>query len=60
MPQSHVQFHSTDGKRTILVIEDELINREILRMHLQDTHPAITEDCEMQLEAEHSKRHQRE
>ncbi len=51
MPQNHVQFHSMDGKRTILVIEDEMINREILRMHLQDTyHIAFAEDGKKAME----------
>ena len=30
MPKSHIKFHSSNGKRLILVADDELINREIL------------------------------
>ncbi|MBQ6126176.1 MAG: response regulator, partial [Erysipelotrichaceae bacterium] len=30
MPQNHKKFHSVDGKRQILVVDDELINRNIL------------------------------
>ena len=30
MPQSHLKFHSSHGKRRVLVADDELINREIL------------------------------
>ena len=38
MPESHLKFHSSKGKRRILVIEDELINRELLGFMLQDTY----------------------
>ena len=30
MPQNHKKFHSVNGKRQILVVDDELINRNIL------------------------------
>ena len=30
MLKSHEKFHSTNGKRQILIADDELINREIL------------------------------
>ena len=36
MPKNHVKFHSSDGKRHVLVVEDELINQELLRMTLQN------------------------
>ena len=36
MSESHLKFHSTAGKRRILLIEDEAINREILGFMLQD------------------------
>ena len=41
MPESHLKFHSSNGKRKILVIEDELINREILGYMLQDSYNVI-------------------
>ena len=31
MPKSHVKFHSAHGKRMVLVVDDEMVNREILR-----------------------------
>ncbi len=30
MLKSHVKFHSTSGKRQILIVDDELVNREML------------------------------
>ena len=30
MPKNHLKFHSVDGKRLILVVDDEMINRELL------------------------------
>ena len=41
MPDSHLKFHSTNGKRRILVVEDELINQQILSHILQDTYDLI-------------------
>ena len=38
MPKSHLKFHSTAGKRRILLIEDEAINREIIGFMLQDSY----------------------
>ena len=38
MPESHLKFHAANGKRQILVVEDEPINQEILRMILQDSY----------------------
>ena len=35
MPESHLKFHSANGKRRILIVEDEPINREILEMMLK-------------------------
>ena len=35
MPNSHNKFHSANGKRLILVADDELINREMMRAILQ-------------------------
>ena len=41
MPEKHSEFHSINGKRSILIIEDELINREILGYMLQDTYEVL-------------------
>ena len=36
MPESHVKFHSLNGKRRILIVDDEMINREMLGHILSD------------------------
>ena len=36
MLKSHEKFHSANGKRQILVADDEFINRELMRAVLQD------------------------
>ncbi|MBQ8995140.1 MAG: EAL domain-containing protein, partial [Oscillospiraceae bacterium] len=36
MLKTHEKFHSTNGKRQILIVDDELINRELLNLVLQD------------------------
>ena len=41
MPDSHLKFHSANGKRLILVVEDEMINREILGMILGETYEVL-------------------
>ena len=41
MLDSHVKFHSSDGKRQILIADDELINREILGAILQDKYNIV-------------------
>lgn len=41
MLDTHVKFHSVNGKRLILIIEDELINREILGNILKDDYEII-------------------
>ena len=41
MPENHLKFHSANGKRRILVIEDEAINREILCSLLAGTYEVI-------------------
>lgn len=41
MPEKHSEFHSINGKRRILIIEDELINREILGYMLQDVYEVV-------------------
>ena len=38
MSDTHDKFHSANGKRTVLVVEDELINREILSMVLSENY----------------------
>ena len=39
--KNHLKFHSTNGKRRILIADDEMINREILGAILQDTYETI-------------------
>ena len=41
MLKSHEKFHSANGKRQILIADDELINRELLRMVLQQDYELI-------------------
>ena len=41
MLKSHEKFHSANGKRLILVADDEEINREILRYMLQDDYEVL-------------------
>ena len=41
MPQNHLKFHSTNGKRRILIVEDEMINREILAHLFQDAYNVV-------------------
>ena len=41
MPETHLNFHSYNGKRRILVIEDEAINQEILSLILSDMYEVI-------------------
>lgn len=41
MLKSHEKFHSENGKRLLLIAEDELINREILREILQDEYELL-------------------
>lgn len=41
MPESHLKFHSSNGKRKILVVEDELINREILKAMLTGVYDVL-------------------
>ena len=36
MLKSHEQFHSQNGKRRVLVVDDEMTNREILGLFLED------------------------
>ena len=41
MPENSLKFHSYGGKRRILVVEDEEINREMLNFLLQDTYDVV-------------------
>ena len=41
MLKSHEKFHSANGKRLILVADDEEINREILQYMLQDDYEVL-------------------
>ena len=51
MLKSHAKFHSANGKRLILVADDEFINREILRSILEEEYELIfAEDGRQTLE----------
>ncbi len=41
MLKSHERFHSENGKRLILIVDDELINRELLGMTLESEYELI-------------------
>ncbi len=41
MPKNHVKFHSVNGKRLILIADDEMINREILGAILREEYEVI-------------------
>ena len=41
MTDNQINFHSTNGKRQILIVEDEAINREILGAVLEDTYDIL-------------------
>ena len=41
MLKSHLKFHSTNGKRRVLVVDDEMINREILGAMLQEQYEVL-------------------
>ena len=41
MLKSHERFHSANGKRQILVADDEFVNRELLRAVLQDDYDLL-------------------
>ena len=51
MPKSHIKFHSSDGKRLVLVADDELINREILGFMLRDTYEILFAETGKQAQA---------
>ncbi len=41
MPENHLKFHSINGRRRILIVEDEMINQEILRMNLEESYEIV-------------------
>ena len=41
MSENHLDFRSENGKRKILVVEDEAINRDLLELILQDDYDII-------------------
>ena len=41
MPETHLKFHSANGKRQLLVVEDEMINRQLLDMILSDAYEVV-------------------
>ena len=42
MPDNQLEFHSAYGKRRILIVEDELINQEMLKIVLDDVYDTIS------------------
>ena len=42
MLKSHEKFYSIHGKRLVLIVDDELINRELLKLILEDEFETIT------------------
>ena len=44
MPTSRLKFHSVNGKRRILIVEDEFINQEILRYMLEESYELLVAD----------------
>ena len=44
MPETYLKFHSSNGKRRILLIEDEIINQELLKMILQESYEILLAD----------------
>ena len=41
MLKSHEKFHSANGKRQILIVDDELVNRELLGYYLQEEYEEL-------------------
>ena len=41
MLKSHEKFHSANGKRLVLVVDDELVNRELLGLILQNDYEVL-------------------
>ena len=44
MLKSHDRFYSESGKRLVLVVDDEFVNREMLKMILESDYSVITSD----------------
>ena len=42
MPNSNEKYRPTSGKRLVLIVEDEFINRELLREILADSYDVLT------------------
>ena len=42
MLKTHERFHSANGKRLILIVDDESVNREMLSLILQDEYQTLT------------------
>ena len=42
MLKSHEKFYAVNGKRLVLIVDDELINRELLKLILEDDYETIT------------------
>ena len=42
MPDNQLEFHSAYGKRRILIVEDELINQEMLKIVLDSVYDIIS------------------
>ena len=51
MTEKQVSFHAASSKRKILVVEDELINREILSFMLQDAYDVLLAETGSQAKA---------
>lgn len=41
MLKSHEKFHSVNGKRQVLVVDDEFINRELMKAMLEDSYELL-------------------
>ena len=41
MLKTHEKFHSENGKRLVLIVDDEAINRELLNLSLKDTYETV-------------------
>ena len=51
MPKTHEKFHSVNGKRLILIVDDEMINRELQAQTLsEDSETISAADGEQALE----------
>jgi len=59
MSERHLKFHTTNGKRNVLIVEDESINREILELLIQDEYNVLAAENGTQameiIDAQHEK-----